>query len=189
MTQYDLYSAFMMDHAAGTLPAPLALAADVHEALHADAKQTTFIWELVGGAFLDMETIGAEPDVRAKLRSQTGATRLRPEDILKTDLHALPWRRALGQALTSSTGQDNCRFLKIESRKRMPTHKHDHFEAIVVLEGAFEDENGQYYPGDICLSEPGSKHTPTLIGDEPCICFVGKDGGWLSNMVGYVTGH
>ncbi len=40
-----------------------------------------------------------------------------------------------------------------------PLHEHTGFEHIFMLEGAQEDENGNYGPGSLVINPPGSRHS------------------------------
>lgn len=53
---------------------------------------------------------------------------------------------------------------------RFPSHFHPGGEEILVLDGVFEDEGGQYPPGFYLRNPPGSKHAPGST--EGCTIFV-----------------
>jgi len=70
---------------------------------------------------------------------------------------------------------------KIDDKREVALHRlepgaavahHDHRgrEITVVLSGSFSDRNGQYYPGDFIVKEPGEQHQPTATENTPCVC-------------------
>lgn len=54
-----------------------------------------------------------------------------------------------------------------------PEHVHPLGEEILVLEGVFSDENGDYGPGSYIRNPPGSRHSP--FSREGCVLFVKLD--------------
>jgi anti-sigma factor ChrR (cupin superfamily) len=53
---------------------------------------------------------------------------------------------------------------------RFPRHGHPGGEEILVLEGVFQDEHGDYPTGSYIRNPPGSGHTPG--SDQGCVIFV-----------------
>ena len=49
------------------------------------------------------------------------------------------------------------------------THPHPHGEEILVLEGVFSDEHGDYPAGTYLRNPPGSQHAP--YSKEGCVIF------------------
>ena len=59
-----------------------------------------------------------------------------------------------------------------------PAHTHRGFEEVLVLQGGYEDELGQYRAGDFVRYEDGSVHSPrALPGDHACILFATAERG------------
>lgn len=50
--------------------------------------------------------------------------------------------------------------VKYEPGAQFSKHRHDHGEEILVLEGVFSDETGDYPAGFYIMNPPGSTHTP-----------------------------
>ena len=60
--------------------------------------------------------------------------------------------------------------VRYQPQSRFPAHLHPGGEEILVLEGVFQDESGDYPAGSYLRNPPGSRHTP---GSEPgCVIFV-----------------
>ena len=64
-------------------------------------------------------------------------------------------------------------FVKFEPDSYFPQHSHPNGEEILVLEGVFSDENGNYPEGTYIRNPPGSKHKP--FTKEGCKLFVKLD--------------
>ncbi len=81
--------------------------------------------------------------------------------------HELPWvvspeagvlRRLLerhGDEVAKATS-----IVKYEAGAQFSKHSHDRGEEILVLEGVFSDETGDYPAGTYIMNPPGSAHTP-----------------------------
>ena len=71
----------------------------------------------------------------------------------------------------------------------VPLHSHNGKEYILVLEGSFCDEYGEYSKGDMQINDQKIKHHPTACDKNGCIClsisendvvFFGKFGSALN---------
>jgi putative transcriptional regulator len=49
-------------------------------------------------------------------------------------------------------------------------HRHVGREVVLVLKGAFWDDNVCYGPGDVAVNEDGSIHAPRIDDSEDCLC-------------------
>ena len=91
--------------------------------------------------------------------------------------HDLPWvpspelgidRRMLdriGDEIAKATS-----IVRYHPGARFKTHTHDLGEEILVLQGVFSDETGDYPAGTYIMNPPGSSHTP--FSEEGCTLFV-----------------
>ncbi len=178
MVSSDLYSAFMMDHAAGALPPALRLAGDLHERLSGEGAEVAADWAVVGGAllegFCDAERRLAKPARAAAPAAVTAS------DILGADLDKVRWRKSLFGVAYAPAGLPGGRFVRLEDNQSAPAHGHGCLEAMVVLEGRFEDGRGRYELGDLALTDNGVQHAPRAVGGR-CICYVGRAGSrfWI----------
>ncbi len=59
---------------------------------------------------------------------------------------------------------------RLEPGAAVAHHDHRGREITVVLTGSFSDRNGQYYPGDFIVKEPGEQHRPTASENTSCVC-------------------
>lgn len=58
----------------------------------------------------------------------------------------------------------------------VPPHSHFGHEFILVLDGGYADENGQYNRGDFATLHPGASHHPVVDDKEGCMSLVVVDG-------------
>ena len=91
--------------------------------------------------------------------------------------HELPWvpspesgveRRMLdrqGDEVAKATS-----IVRYQPGSKFKFHTHDYGEEILVLEGVFSDETGQYPEGTYIMNPPGSSHAP--YSDSGCTLFV-----------------
>ena len=122
--------------------------------------------------------------------------------------HDLPWisspslgveRRMLdrmGDEIAKATS-----IVRYQAGARFTSHLHEFGEEILVLDGVFSDETGNYPAGTYIMNPPGSSHTP--FSKEGCTLFVklrhlGSDqmereivdtqsAGWFQGMVPGLT--
>ena len=60
--------------------------------------------------------------------------------------------------------------VRYEPHSRLPTHDHPEGEEILVLEGVFSDEHGDWPAGTFLLNPEGFRHTP--FSEPGCVLFV-----------------
>ena len=85
--------------------------------------------------------------------------------------------------------KDELKLVKMDPGVSVPLHSHGGKEYILVLEGSFCDEFGEYSKGDIQINDQKIKHTPIASKKEGCVClsitekdviFYGKFGSFLN---------
>lgn len=64
----------------------------------------------------------------------------------------------------------HCALLRYAPGARVPPHRHDGYEQIVVLEGEQRDELGSYTAGTFILNPPGSQHE--VWSPEGCLVLI-----------------
>ena len=84
---------------------------------------------------------------------------------------------------------DSIKLIKMEPGTSVPLHSHNGKEYILVLEGSFCDEYGEYKKGDMQINDQKIRHIPTACDKNGCIClsitendvvFFGKYGSFLN---------
>lgn len=97
--------------------------------------------------------------------------------FLPTSIDDLPWKQVapgLSQYVLEAEGyrEGVLRLLKIAPGTKVSTHTHGEGELTLILRGAYRDEVGEFYPGDLADLDDGVTHAPVAIGDEDCICLI-----------------
>jgi putative transcriptional regulator len=84
---------------------------------------------------------------------------------------------------------DSVKLIKMDPGTSVPLHSHNGKEYILVLNGSFCDEYGEYNKGDMQINNQQIKHNPTASNSDGCIClsitendvvFFGKYGSALN---------
>ena len=84
---------------------------------------------------------------------------------------------------------DSVKLIKMEPGTSVPLHSHNGKEYILVLDGSFCDEYGEYNKGDMQINDQQIKHNPTACNSSGCVClsitendvvFFGKFGSALN---------
>ena len=100
----------------------------------------------------------------------------------------LGWSVATTQ-LSVSNIRERAHLLWAKPGAAIATHRHVGREVVLVLKGAFWDEDTRYGPGDIAVGEDGTVHTPRIDSQDECVClavteapvhFLGSF-GWVLN--------
>ena len=85
--------------------------------------------------------------------------------------------------------KDSVKLIKMDPGTSVPLHSHNGKEYILVLDGSFCDEYGEYSKGDIQINDQKIKHTPIASENSGCIClsitekeviFFGRYGSFLN---------
>ena len=85
--------------------------------------------------------------------------------------------------------KDELKLIKMDPGASIPLHSHGGKEYILVIEGSFSDEYGEYSKGDVQINDQQIKHTPVACNSEGCICltiterdviFFGKYGSFFN---------
>jgi putative transcriptional regulator len=66
--------------------------------------------------------------------------------------------------------KDNIKLIKMNPGTSVPLHSHNGKEYILVLEGSFNDEYGNYSKGSLQINDSNVKHTPIANDKNGCIC-------------------
>lgn len=184
----------LLEHAAGHLPAPLALVVDTHLALSAEARARFATCLALGGALLEE----AEPEPLApgawerlarELERERALPRREPAPVdprvprplrrlVPRGFDALPWRN-LGPAqevvLPIGPPGYRTRLLRLKAGKSVPRHTHEGHELTVVIEGGFTDVQGHHVRGDLVIADPSVEHRPVADPDGDCLCLAVTD--------------
>lgn len=79
------------------------------------------------------------------------------------------WRKRVHRVGPEESGQVTS-VVRYEPRSRFPAHDHPEGEEILVLEGVFSDEHGDWPTGTYLLNPEGFRHAP--FSEAGCVLFV-----------------
>ena len=95
-----------------------------------------------------------------------------PKVLAKAASQGLKWKKVAGGISEAQLFIDNetqCEFIYMAPGGKVPVHTHQGSEAILVLDGSFEDELGEYKTSDFIIRDARHNHQPR--SKEGCLCF------------------
>ncbi len=191
--KHHLTEELILGYAAGTLPEAVNLAVATHVSLCDECRAAVEAHEALGGSVIercgteDMST-GARDSALAAIRGaapEVPATQT-PDAVLPAPILSyvgkgladVKWRpvgMGVKQAILPTAPGATARLLYIPAGVAMPDHSHNGMELTLVLQGAFEDEDGRLARGDIEIADDAVQHTPVADISEDCICLAVTD--------------
>ena len=108
------------------------------------------------------------------------------------DLNNIDWKtlyKGFREFKIPLNDNDSVKLIKMDPGTSVPLHSHNGKEYILVLNGSFCDEYGEYNKGDMQINDQQIKHNPTACNSDGCIClsitendvvFFGKYGSALN---------
>jgi putative transcriptional regulator len=99
-----------------------------------------------------------------------------PDILAKVAGEELCWKKLPGGINHAPIALDlnaQCEFLYMKPGSQIPQHKHQGMEITLVLDGSFNDDGGDYYPGDFIVRTGEDSHAAT--SDDGCLCFTVLD--------------
>src|SRR5262249_11917928 len=83
--------------------------------------------------------------------------------------------------------------IRISPGIAVPSHGHNGFESICVLQGGFADETGEYHEGDVAEGDMQLAHAPLALPGGDCICLIATTGrlqahGWFARLLQPLVG-
>ena len=115
-----------------------------------------------------------------------------PLSHLIGDLNHIDWRtiyKGFKEFKIPVNDNDSVKLIKMDPGTSVPLHSHNGKEYILVLDGSFCDEYGEYSKGDMQINDQKIKHNPTACNSNGCVClsitendvvFFGKYGSALN---------
>ena len=115
-----------------------------------------------------------------------------PLSRLIGDLNHIDWKtiyKGFKEFKISVNDNDSIKLIKMDPGTSVPLHSHNGKEYILVLDGSFCDEYGEYSKGDMQINDQKIKHNPTACNSNGCVClsitendvvFFGKYGSALN---------
>ncbi|MEE4189464.1 MAG: ChrR family anti-sigma-E factor [Roseobacter sp.] len=191
---HHLNDAVLMAYSAGSLPEAFNLLVAAHLSLCDSCRAQAESFDALGGELLDQpcsivvdetslgNTIalidGGAVDQVAPEKSRRGVLPTPLQHYVGGDLDAIQWKpvgMGVKQAILSTSKDASARLLYIPAGTAMPDHGHQGREMTMVLQGAFQDEDGYFARGDVEIADSDLHHTPVADIHEDCICLAVTD--------------
>ena len=194
--KHHLTDEILMGYSAGTLPEAFNLMVATHVSLCDACRAQLAACDAVGGVLLDEHDIPntqMQPDsfaaTMAMIEQSAPITKTRAakkpsvlptplQDYIGGDLSEVKWRpigMGVKQAILPTSKQASARLLMIPAGAAMPDHGHHGLEMTMVLQGAFQDDDGYFARGDVDIADSDLEHTPMADIHEDCICLAVSD--------------
>ena len=115
-----------------------------------------------------------------------------PLNSIIGDLNNIDWKnvyKGFKEFKVPVNDNDSVKLIKMDPGTSVPLHSHNGKEYILVLDGSFCDEYGEYNKGDMQINDQQIKHNPTACKSNGCVClsitendvvFFGKFGSALN---------
>ena len=125
-------------------------------------------------------------------KKQNSKLQNNPLSRLIGDLNNLDWKtvyKGFKEFKIPVNDNDSVKLIKMDPGTSVPLHSHNGKEYILVLDGSFCDEYGEYNKGDMQINDQQIKHNPTACNSSGCVClsitendvvFFGKFGSALN---------
>lgn len=187
-----------MAYSAGDLPEAVNLIVATHISLCDECRAALDSYDAVGGAVLDTcDSVALSSDslnsVLSMIHAQDNKVTDRDQEPAPAKDSVLPaplaeyvagglenvkWRSVgmgVKQAVLDTSSEASARLLYIPAGTAIPDHGHTGMELTLVLQGAFQDEDGYFGRGDIEIASEDVHHTPVADISEDCICLAVTD--------------
>tara|TARA_B100000965_G_C19583296_1_gene754543 strand:- start:864 stop:1493 length:630 start_codon:yes stop_codon:yes gene_type:complete len=128
----------------------------------------------------------------SKITNQVVKTSNSPLSKIIGELDKINWKsvfKGFKEFTIPVNDNDSLKLIKMDPGTSVPLHSHNGREYILVLDGSFCDEYGEYHKGDMQINDQKIKHNPTACDNNGCIClsitendvvFFGKFGSVLN---------
>ena len=187
----------IFDFASGILGPAKSLFASAYLQLNSNASKISNTFEnMLGENLMDNENIYPKnltyTDCINNKNVKSASSFNDPVTSFFGNLNNLDWKqvyKGFKEYTASIDDKDELKLIKMEPGVSVPLHSHGGKEYILVLEGSFCDEYGEYSKGDIQINDQKIRHTPIASNDTGCIClsitekdviFFGKYGSFLN---------
>ena len=98
---------------------------------------------------------------------------INPLNYLVKDLNNIDWKtvyKGFKEFNIPVNDNDSVKLIKMDPGTSVPLHSHNGKEYILVIDGSFCDEYGEYNKGDMQINDQQIKHHPTACNSDGCVC-------------------
>ncbi len=89
------------------------------------------------------------------------------------DINNVNWKtiyKGFKEFVLPFNDNNSIKLIKMDPDISVPLHSHHGKEYILVLEGSFSDEYGEYKKGDMQINDQNIRHNPSTNHSEGCVC-------------------
>ena len=181
MTRAHPASETLAEYASGGLKTGARLVLGVHLKACDVCRREVRRLEAIGGALLESQPEAAlAPDALdralASLDRTEEPSRMSLQDMAKGFWTPIGRGAALKPLPKVADPGERLYLIRAEGGQGLPEHGHTGMERLVVLTGAFEDNQGRYGPGDLVERGPEDRHRPVACEGETCLCLSASEG-------------
>jgi putative transcriptional regulator len=162
------------------------------------AKKASVFDNMLAQNFNELEGIGLKKlkytdcIKSSNSKKQSGNSSINPLSNLIGNFNNVDWKtiyNGFKEFNIPVNDSDSVKLIKMDPGTSVPLHSHNGKEYILVLDGSFCDEYGEYNKGDMQINDQKIKHNPTACKSNGCVClsitendvvFFGKFGSALN---------
>ena len=190
----------IFDFASGSLGFSKSIFASTYLYLNSQASSLNSTFEnLLGDNLLNNEDVSI---TKIKYTDCLSKSKKTPNNKINRDISPISklvgpiseikWKqvyKGFKEFIPNTPDEDELKLIKMDPGASVPLHSHGGKEYILVLNGSFCDEYGNYNKGDIQINDQKIKHTPIACKDQGCVCltitekdviFFGRFGSFLN---------
>ena len=168
----------IFDFASGILSPAKSLFASTYLQLNSNASRIGSTFEnMLGENLMDNENIHPKNlsyiDCINSESRRSASNVTDPITSFFGNLNNLNWKqiyKGFKEYTAAIDDKDELKLIKMEPGVSVPMHSHTGKEYILVLDGSFHDEYGEYSKGDIQINDQRIKHTPIASKETGCVC-------------------
>ena len=162
------------------------------------AKKASVFDNMLAQNFNELEGIGLKKlkytdcIKSSNSKKQRGNSLINPLSNLIGNFNNVDWKivyKGFKEFNIPVNDRDSVKLIKMDPGTSVPLHSHNGKEYILVLDGSFCDEYGEYNKGDMQINDQKIRHNPTACKSNGCVClsitendvvFFGKFGSALN---------
>ena len=143
------------------------------------AKKATIFDNMLAQNFNELEGVGLKKlkftdcIKNHDLKKQKSNLPNNPLSRIIGDLNHINWKnvyKGFKEFKIPVNDNDSIKLIKMDPGTSVPLHSHNGKEYILVLDGSFSDEYGEYNKGDMQINDQQIKHNPTACNSSGCVC-------------------
>tara|TARA_B100001769_G_C22052349_1_gene565672 strand:- start:41 stop:670 length:630 start_codon:yes stop_codon:yes gene_type:complete len=189
----------IFDYAAGSLGFSKSVFASTYLYLNSKASNLNKTFEaMLGNDLIETEGVKTSKIKYTDCISSSseilkqGLAEINPISKLVGPVENIKWKqvyKGFKEFTPSIEDTDELKLIKMDPGSSVPLHSHGGREFILVLQGSFCDEYGEYGKGDMQINDQKIKHNPIACKNEGCVCltitekdviFFGRYGSFLN---------